>query len=238
MGLLIFILFLALAAGILALALYHEKKRREALERVAAQLGMRFSAQLPEEIRSRLLQAGFGLFERTHGRRFYNSMSKRLIDGTEIALFDYQYTRGRGKSSSTYRQSVFYTRRGSGKSSRTYRQSVFYAYHEDLHLPRFRLHPENALFHGIAKAFGMQDINFESHPKFSRSYLLRGENEAQVRLRFHPGVLSFWEQHPNYCAEGAGAHLILWQDDRQVSPEEIAKWMRLGEELTQRLRRR
>ncbi|MFS8837917.1 hypothetical protein [Synechococcus sp. R6-5] len=220
MGLLIFILFLALAAGILALALYHEKKRREALERVAAQLGMRFSAQLPEEIRSRLLQAGFGLFERGHGRRFYNSMSKRLIDGTEITVFDYQYTRGSGKSSSTYRQ------------------SVFYAYHEDLHLPRFRLHPENALFHGIAKAFGMQDINFESHPKFSRSYLLRGENEAQVRLRFHPGVLGFWEQHPNYCAEGAGAHLILWQNDRQVSPEEIAKWMRLGEELTQQLRRR
>ncbi|MGY2779777.1 hypothetical protein ACVW0B_001685 [Thermostichus sp. MS-CIW-23] len=220
MGLLIFILFLALAAGILALALYHEKKRREALERVAAQLGMRFSAQLPEEIRSRLLQAGFGLFERGHGRRFYNSMSKRLIDGTEITVFDYQYTSGSGKSSSTYRQ------------------SVFYAYHEDLHLPRFRLHPENALFHGIAKAFGMQDINFESHPKFSRSYLLRGENEAQVRLRFHPGVLGFWEQHPNYCAEGAGAHLILWQNDRQVSPEEIAKWMRLGEELTQQLRRR
>ncbi|MFS8874802.1 hypothetical protein NW840_04590 [Synechococcus sp. R5-13] len=220
MGLLIFILFLALAAGILALALYHEKKRREALERVAAQLGMRFSAQLPEEIRSRLLQAGFGLFERGHGRRFYNSMSKRLIDGTEIALFDYQYTRGSGKSSSTYRQ------------------SVFYAYHEDLHLPRFRLHPENALFHGIAKAFGMQDINFESHPKFSRSYLLRGENEAQVRLRFHPGVLGFWEQHPNYCAEGAGAHLILWQNNRQVSPEGMAEWMRLGEELTQRLRRR
>lgn len=220
MGLLIFILFLALAAGILALALYHEKKRREALERVAAQLGMRFSAQLPEEIRSRLLQAGFGLFERSHGRRFYNSMSKRLIDGTEITVFDYQYTRGRGKSSSTYRQ------------------SVFYAYHEDLHLPRFRLHPENAFFHGIAKAFGMQDINFESHPKFSRSYLLRGQDEAQVRLRFHPGVLSFLEQYPNYCAEGAGAHLILWQNDRQVSPEEIAKWMRLGEELTQRLRRR
>jgi len=219
MGLLIFILFLALAAGILALALYHEKKRREALERVAAQLGMRFSAQLPEEIRSRLLQAGFGLFERGHGRRFYNSMSKRLIDGTEITVFDYQYTRG------------------SGEGSRTYRQSVFYAYHEDLHLPRFRLHPENAFFHGIAKAFGMQDINFESHPKFSRSYLLRGQDEAQVRLRFHPGVLSFLEQYPNYCAEGAGAHLILWQDDRQVNPEGMAEWMRLGEELTQRLRR-
>lgn len=236
MELLIFILFLALVVGMLALAFYQDKKRREALERVAAQLGMRFSAQLPEEIRSRLLQAGFGLFEQGDGRRFYNSMSKRLIDGTEITVFDYhEYTtrRGSGKSSSTYRQSVFYTRWGSGKSC----QSVFYAYHEDLHLPRFRLHPENAFFHGIAKAFGMQDINFESHPKFSRSYLLRGQDEAQVRLRFHPGVLSFLEQYPNYCAEGAGAHLILWQNDRQVNPEEIAKWMRLGEELTQRLRR-
>jgi len=180
---------------------------------------MLFSAQLPEEIRSRLVQAGFGLFEQGYGQRFYHSMSKRLIDGTEIVLFDYQYTRGGGKSSSTYRQ------------------SVFYAYHEDLHLPRFRLHPENAFFHGIAKAFGMQDINFESHPKFSRSYLLRGQDEAQVRLRFHPGILSFLEQHPNHCAEGAGAHLILWQNNRQVNPEGMAEWMRLGEELTQRLRR-
>ena len=182
-------------------------------------MGMLFSARLPDEIRSRLVQAGFGLFEQGYGQRFYNSMSKRLIDGTEIALFDYQYTRGSGKSSSTYRQ------------------SVFYAYSEGLHLPRFRLHPENAFFHGIAKAFGMQDINFESHPKFSRSYLLRGEDEVQVRMRFHPGILGFWEQHPNYCAEGAGAHLILWQNNRQVSPAAMAEWIRLGEELTQRLRR-
>ncbi len=219
MGWLIFILFLALAVGIWALAFYQEKKRRETLEQVAAQMGMLFSARLPDGIRSRLVQAGFGLFEQGYGQRFYNSMSKRLIDGTEIALFDYQYTRGSGKSSSIYRQ------------------SVFYAYSEGLHLPRFRLQPENVFFHGIAKAFGMQDINFESHPKFSRSYLLRGEDEMQVRMRFHPGILGFWEQHPNYCAEGAGAHLILWQNNRQVRPAAMAEWIRLGEELTQRLRR-
>jgi len=219
---LIFVLFSFFLIGLLALVVYLadylEKKRREALEQVARSLGMSFSAELPEGIRSRLRQAGFELFERGYDRRFYNSMSKRLIDGTEIGAFDYKYTRGSGKSRSTHFQ------------------SVFWAYCEDLRLPHFRLHPNIPLFHDIAKAFGMQDINFESHPKFSRSYLLRGENEAEIRLRFHPSFLSFLEQHPPCCAEGSGPLLIVWRDHQQVSPEKMADWLRFGEEWVQRLR--
>jgi len=215
---LIFGLFLVFVVGLLALAAYQEKKRREALEQVARSLGMSFSAELPEGIRSRLLQAGFELFERGYNRRFYNLLSKQPIDGAEIAVFDYKYTSSSGKSRSTYRQ------------------SVFWAYCEDLRLPHFRLHPEIALFHGIAKAFGMQDINFESHPKFSRSYLLRGEDEAKVRLRFHPSFLNFLEQHTPCCAEGSGPQLIVWREYQLVSPEKMADWLRFGEEWVQRLR--
>ncbi|MFS8860053.1 hypothetical protein [Synechococcus sp. H60.4] len=222
MELLIFVLFSFFLIGLLALVVYLanylEKKRREALEQVARSLGMSFSAELPEGIRSRLLQAGFELFEQGYDRRFYNSMSKRLIDGTEIGAFDYKYTRG------------------SGKSRGTHFQSVFWAYCEDLRLPDFRLHPNIPLFHDIAKAFGMQDINFEGHPKFSRSYLLRGEDEAKIRLRFHPRFLSFLEQHPPCCAEGSGPQLIVWRDNQQVSPEKMADWLRFGEEWVQRLR--
>ncbi len=213
------ILFVALFVGIIALGSYQEKKRREALEQVAVRLGMQFSAQSVEGIPSRLNQSGFELFQRGRGRRYHNWMSKRLIDGTEIALFDYQYTSGSGKNRSTYRM------------------SVFSAYQEDLHLPSFRLHPENAFFHGIAKAFGMKDINFESHPKFSRSYLLRGQDEDQIRMRFHPAILSFLEDHINYAVEGSGAHLILWRSNQRVQPEGMAEFMRLGEELVQWLRR-
>ncbi len=81
--------------GLLALGVYLEEKRREDLDQVARSLGMSFSAELPERIRSRLLQADFELFERGYSRRFYNSLSKQLIDGAEIAVFDYQYRRGR-----------------------------------------------------------------------------------------------------------------------------------------------
>jgi hypothetical protein len=219
-----------LPALIAYLEAYLEKKRRKALEQVARRLGMSFSAELPEGIRSRLLQAGFKLFEQGYDRRFYNSMSKRLIDGTEIGAFDYQYRypSGRGKS----RRIVW------GKSRGTHCQSVFWAYCEDLRLPHFRLHPNIPLFHDIAKAFGMQDINFEGHPRFSRSYLLRGEDEAKIRLRFHPRFLSFLEQHPPCCAEGSGPQLIVWRDDQQVSPEKMADWLRFGEEWVQRLRLR
>ncbi|MFQ3612566.1 MAG: hypothetical protein SNJ68_02475, partial [Cyanobacteriota bacterium] len=93
----------------------------------------------------------------------------------------------------------------------------------------------NAFFHGIAKAFGMKDINFESHPKFSQSYLLRGQDEAQIRMRFHPGVLSFLEDHPNYVVEGSGSHLILWRNNHLLQPEAIENFMRFGEELVHRL---
>ncbi len=214
MGWLIF--FLVFVVGLLALVAYLEKKRRKALEHAARSLGMTFSADLPEGIRSRLLQTGFELFERGHNRRFYNLLSKQLSEGTEIAVFDYQYTSGRS----------------------TYCQSVFWAHCQDLELPHFRLHPEIGLLHGIAKAFGMQDINFENHPQFSRKYLLRGEEEAKIRLRFHPSFLSFLEQHPPCCAEGSGPQLILWRDAQQVSPEKMADWLRFGEEWVQRLRLR
>jgi hypothetical protein len=214
-GLIIFVLFLVLFfLGPLALITYLEKRRREALERVAGRLGMLFSAELPEGIRSRLLQAGF--FQRS-GARFYNSMFKRLNDGTEIAIFDYSWKASRG---------------------RNYYFSVFWAYCEDLRLPHFRLHPEVPLFHDVAKAFGMQDINFENHPDFSRRYLLRGEDEAKIRLRFHPSFLNFLEQHPPCCAEGFGPQLVIWRDDPPVSPEEMADWLRFGEEWVQRLRLR
>ncbi len=212
---LMLIVFVVLVVALLAYTSYQEKKRRQALEQLASHLGMQFTAngiQLPS-----LAEAGFELLQRGSARRFYNCLSKRLINGTEISVFDYQYTTG------------------SGDRRNTHRLSVFAAYREDLHLPSFRLHPENTFFHGIAKAFGMKDINFESHPYFSRSYLLRGEDEEQVRLRFHPGVLRFLEEHPNCAAEGCGSHLIFWRSGKQLEPQAIANFIRLGEELVQRL---
>ncbi|MEN9237733.1 MAG: hypothetical protein Q6K80_05925, partial [Thermostichus sp. DG_1_6_bins_120] len=88
------IVFVVLVVALLAYTSYQEKKRRQALEQLASHLGMQFTAngiQLPS-----LAEAGFELLQRGSARRFYNCLSKRLINGTEISVFDYQYTTGSG----------------------------------------------------------------------------------------------------------------------------------------------
>jgi hypothetical protein len=60
-----------------------------------------------------------------------------------------------------------------------------------LSLPEFELRSEN-MFHKIGKAFGCQDINFESHPEFSKRYLLRGADEEAVRTFFTPEMRVAW----------------------------------------------
>ena len=80
----------------------------------------------------------------------------------EFALFDYEYVVEGSESNSSYKQ------------------SVIWFHSENLCLPNFALRPEN-LFHKIGGVLGYQDIDFESHPKFSKTFLLRGNDEPKIR---------------------------------------------------------
>jgi hypothetical protein len=46
-------------------------------------------------------------------------------------------------------------------------------------MPHFALRPEKA-WHKIGSWFGHQDIDFDSHPRFSSTYLLRGGDESAI----------------------------------------------------------
>lgn len=194
-----------------------EEQRHQALMSLGPQLGLTFAREeklgnpLPEPA------ASFPLFQTGHGRRSRNHGYKTLADGAQVHTFDYQYTSGSGKSRTTYRMTIF---------------AVIQA---DLHLPCLRLHPEIPILHDIAKFFGMQDINFTSYPQFSRSYLLRGEPEAQIRQMFERGLLSFFERHPGWCLEAQGPAVILWRHNQRVPPHELRSFLSFGEEFYQRL---
>src|SRR4029077_13545783 len=57
----------------------------------------------------------------------------------------------------------------SGKSSHTYRQTVYFRYSKELALPHFVMVPEK-WYHRIGTYFGMQDIDFVQYPTFSKNY--------------------------------------------------------------------
>jgi carbonic anhydrase len=123
-------------------------------------------------------------------------------DGRDLWLFDYRYTTGSGKSTSTTHQTVMLVR-----SAR-------------LKLPAFALAPE-PVFHTVGEMFGFRDIDFDASPEFSRRFRLIGEEEERVRLLFNSRVLSFFEERKGVAVEGSDHELLFYRGGRTVSPREI-----------------
>jgi hypothetical protein len=196
---LLIIFLVALVGGAIWLANHLEKKRTEKMRAAAMNLGLTFEAEQAQEMVGQL--SHFPLFQAGHTKRLRNVIAGSE-GGVEFKLFDYRYTTGSGKNSHTWHQTVLMMR-----SAR-------------LRLPAFTLRPEN-IFHKIGGVFGYQDIDFDSHPNFSKKYLLRGQVEGDIRNTFAPHVLDFFDQNHDITLEGLQGEMIYYKQARKLSPEEL-----------------
>jgi hypothetical protein len=191
---------LTASLGGLAWGLRRDRVRREAMEALAARMGLRFQASAAgldaEDYR------GLHLFTLGRERTYRNVLSGKP-DGTEgLILCDYHYTTGDGKSTQTHRQTVAllaYPRGG---------------------LPRFELRPESVI-HRVGAIFGYQDIDFKESPGFSSRYLLRGTDETAVRGLFRTNLREYFETHPGWCVDGRGSWLAAYRHGVLVKPADI-----------------
>ncbi len=186
-----------------------DKKRTEAFKKIAEELDLPFFETGDSGLQNRLEQ--FQLFTTGRRRKIKNLLQGEAND-VELAIFDYRYTVG------------------GGKNSRTYTQSVFSVNSSSLHLTPFALRPEG-FFHKIGAAFGAQDIDFESHPEFSNTYLLRGGDEKAIRELFDDRVLSYFESKPKMCVEASGSRLICYRLGKKIRPDETQQFMGDGYEI-------
>jgi hypothetical protein len=187
---------------------YRRKKRAEALVRVAEELGLDYTAQATEDI-----VAGFGpfqLFSRGRAKKVFNLMQGASGD-RGLAIFDYQFVTG------------------SGKSTKTWRYTVLCIQFDGQAAPTFSLRPEN-FGDKIISWFRSSDIDFDTHPTFSKRYLLRGDDEAAVRALFTPPVLEYFEDRKALCAEAMGQTLLVYRLGR-VPPQNIGTHLGDGLEL-------
>ena len=183
-----------------------EKKRTEQFALISAKLKLNFFPKGSSSLFERLKT--FHLFSKGRSRKIKNLMEGEA-NKVELAIFDYQYTTGGGEHSHTYRQSILFFRS------------------PKLYLPDFSLRPEN-VFHKIGGAFGYKDIDFETHPIFSKSYLLRGDNEAAIRGLFNNKLLNFIQSQQKISIEGSGDQLIFYRNKNRVKPEEVESFMEEG----------
>lgn len=205
LGLFVFIGFAALIGGIFYWSHVQTKKRTEALRQIAASLDLKFDSEKykPEALGLGRIES----FTKGHSRKVFNLMRGTFADA-ECLVFDYRYTTGGGKNSSTYEQTVV----------------AFQI--KGAQLPQFTCKPEH-FFHKFADMFVFEDINFEQHPRFSDSYRLNGKDEAAVRSIFNDSVIQLLEQergHP-WSVDGGGDWLAIHKANRKVEPQACGQFL-------------
>ncbi len=198
----------AAAIGVVVYFNYRwEQQRTERLRQAADELGFEFSPAGDSVLESWL--AKFRLFSQGHSRKLWNVLRGRTAD-LDVAVFDYKYTVG------------------SGKNARTYKTSAACFRAEDLAVPEFGLRPEGFWLRVGAAVFGFQDIDFDTHPKFSRNYLLRGPDEEAIRAAFTPTVLDYYEDRPGLSTEGAGNVLLFYRHGVRIDPADVRAFLEDG----------
>ena len=81
------------------------------------------------------------------------------------------------------------------------------------------------MFHKIGQAFGFQDIDCDSHPDFSKQYLLRGPDEPAIRALFTSEVLAAFESLHRVSVEASGDRLIFYRARKRIDPDDIQSFM-------------
>lgn len=189
--------------AIIVWSFIYEQKRNKKMGEIATSLKLKFHLgdgffNLITELSSVL-----HLFTLGSSKRISNMMED-VIGDMYVRIFDYSYTTGSGKNRST--------------TSKT----VLLIESEEFNLPGFNMTPENFLSK-LGSMLGFRDINFETHPDFSKKYYLKGEDEESIRRVFKKDILEHYEQLTEVlCTEGRGKYLLFYKTNvNRLDPEEI-----------------
>jgi hypothetical protein len=210
MGLIIFGGIGLLVVGGIAVSSWSQKKRKEAWQRVAEELGLPFVDKNNDVLGK---CAAMKVFQRGSGRRFYNALEGDAGD-TKITIGDYRFTTGSGKNRTTHVQ------------TRCVLQSA------TMQVAHCYLRPENAIFDKLGAMMGGQDINFADDPEFSGGYVLQGDHEPAVRNLFDDHVRAWFAERRGrrFHFEANGDRLVFHYGKKR-KPEEAGQMMQEALEI-------
>lgn len=195
----IFAVIALMVGGGIYWAYVADKKRTEALQLQAEAMGLQFVKEAGEDIRQRFDR--FGLFTRGRKRQV-----KNLIEGdsgeVKISIFDYSYVTG------------------SGKHTKHHNQTIAALQSPSLSCPEFSIRPESFLDR-LGGAMGFQDIDFESHPEFSRLFVLKGPDEASIREFLAAELLEYFEGHAGISLEAKGDTMFFYRASTRSRPDQL-----------------
>jgi len=215
--LLLIVAVLSILVLLMVLAVLQKRRRREGFAKVAHELGFSFAEKLDPLVESALRT--IDLFAAGTDHKTANVMQGKSGSVTATVL-DFTYMKNTAGQSGKPIYKV---------------QTIAILWTDELELPRFSLHPEG-LHDKVASALGQQDIDFDSHPRFSGRYHLTGGNEQAVRQLFSKEVLDYFEAHPGLWVETLHGHVVVYRRGKRVAPKAIRSFLALALEINTLLR--
>ena len=185
--------FLLIVPGIAVLAIglniYSGWRRRKALAALALAAGLPPPVEGPS---SEALEAtGLEIFRLGRSRKASNLIQTACSSGG-LRFFDYRYTTGSGKNSSTHNFTLALIDCARCR------------------VPDFDLKPETFIYK-LGEAIGFKDIDLPAFPLFSDKYRLTGPDEASVRMFFTPERTAWFERNQGLRVQGSGGFLALFK---------------------------
>lgn len=106
-------------------------------------------------------------------------------------------------------------------------------------LPHFILEKEGFLdkiFDRVMALSGYKDIDFKLYTNFSKRFLLKGENESEVRKFFNSDLIEFLEKSDTYHIESNGEALLIFSQLKLSKTEEMLKMIQFSERLIDKIK--
>jgi len=198
---------------------YQKKKRREAMQAIAREMGGRFSADDP-----------FGLSDRHDGRfpalregsnRYAYNVIHAAWEELPAWIFDHHHET--------------YSTDSKGRRTTHHHYRTFVLVEHDLDLGQLDVRPEH-FFDKVAAAFGFDDIDFES-AEFSRKWRVKAPDREFAYQVFHPRMMEYFLTLRGLALATNGPFGLYRLGSGTMSPEEIGRTLRIVSGFVERLPR-
>ena len=200
-GVILFVVFIAVAIAVAVFGHLAAKRRREALGAWAQGHGLTFSPGRQGGYDGRF--PNYGCLARGSNRYAHNVMQGRFRD-RELLAFDYHYE----------------THSTDSKGRRQTHHHHFSAViaHTDAPLDHLLIRPEG-LFDRVKEFFGFDDIDLES-AEFSRRFHVGARDKRWAYDVLHPRAMQFLLDSSNFSIQFDGHSAIAWRN-RRFAPEDF-----------------
>ncbi len=191
---------LVLAVGLAALAVavlghLQAVRRRQELQKLAADLGLTFNPA-----RDRRMQDRFAAFEclRQGAQRYAVNVLNGRLNGRSACGFDYHYET--------------YSRDAKGRRQTHHHWFSAVVIDSGLPLEPLFIRPEGFLDR-VAEFVGWDDIDFELDA-FSRRFYVKAPNRKWAFDVIHQATMEFLMNAPTFHIQFAGPHVMAWRRNR------------------------